>query len=101
MKQSICDILRDEGFIREYQIVKQEPVPVMKIYLIYDEKNDPAIKGLRRVSKPSLRMYARHNEVPRVLGGLGITIMSTPKGVMTGASAWRAKVGGEVLCIVW
>ena len=101
MKQSLCQILRDEGFIREFQVIKQDPVSMMKIYLIYDEKNDPAIRGLQRVSKPSLRIYSRHNEVPRVLGGLGTTIMSTSKGVMTGTQAWRQRVGGEVLCVVW
>ena len=74
---------------------------MLRIHLIYDEKQRPAITGLQRVSKPSLRIYAGHTEVPRVYGGLGTAIVSTSKGMMTGRRAWKEKIGGEVLCVVW
>ncbi len=101
VKESICGILKEEGFVRDFAAQKGGPQRQLKIYLIYGEKSTPAITGLQRVSKPSLRIYSGHNEIPRVYGGLGTTIVSTPKGIMTGQRAWREKVGGEVLCVVW
>lgn len=101
LKESICGILKEEGFIRDFAPQKSGPQRQVKIYLIYGEKSTPAITGLQRVSKPSLRIYSGHNEIPRVYGGLGTTIVSTPKGIMTGQRAWHEKVGGEVLCVVW
>lgn len=101
VKESICGILKEEGFVRDFAAQRSGPQRQLKIYLIYGEKSTPAISGLQRVSKPSLRIYSGHDEIPRVYGGLGTTIVSTPKGIMTGQQAWREKVGGEVLCVVW
>ena len=101
LKESICGILKEEGFIRDFAPQKSGTQRQLKIYLIYGEKSTPAITGVQRVSKPSLRIYSGHNEIPRVYGGLGTTIVSTPKGIMTGRRAWHEKVGGEVLCVVW
>ena len=82
-------------------MVRGKPHRVIKIYLKYDDKNQPVLTGLERVSKPGLRVYVQQKEIPRVYGGLGIAIVSTPKGVMTGQQAWRQGVGGELLCYVW
>ena len=101
MKLSIARILKDEGFINDYEVLRSKPHRVIKIYLKYSDKNQPVLSGLERVSKPGLRMYVQRKEIPRVFGGLGIAIMSTPKGVMTGQQAWRQEVGGELLCYVW
>ncbi len=101
MKLSITRILKEEGFINNYEVVKGKPHRVIKIYLKYGDKNQPALSGLERISKPGLRVYAQRKEIPRIYGGLGITILSTPKGVMTGQQAWRQGIGGELLCSVW
>ncbi|MBI2832194.1 MAG: 30S ribosomal protein S8 [Chloroflexi bacterium] len=100
-KMSIAKILKTEGFISDYEVLNEKPGRVLKIRLKYDEQNQPIISGLERISKPGLRIYSRHNEVPRVYGGLGIAILSTSKGVMTGHQAWRQSIGGEILCYVW
>jgi len=101
MKLSIAKTLKDEGFIRDYEVLKGKPQRMIKIYLRYTEKKEPMLTGLKRVSKPGLRVYVQQTEIPRVYGGLGIAILSTPKGVMTGQQAWRQKVGGELLCYIW
>jgi small subunit ribosomal protein S8 len=101
MKLSIARILKGEGFISDYEVLRGKPHRVIKIYLKYDENNQSILSGLERVSKPGLRMYVQRKEIPRIFGGLGIAIMSTPKGVMTGQQAWRQGVGGELLCYVW
>lgn len=101
MKLSIAKILREEGFIRDYEVLKGKPQRMIKIYLKYSEKKEPGLIGLQRVSKPGLRVYVQRSEIPRVYGGLGIAILSTPKGVMTGQQAWRQRVGGELLCYIW
>ena len=101
MKLSIARILKDEGFINDYEVLRSKPHRVIKIYLKYSDKNQPVLSGLERVSKPGLRVYFQQKEIPRVYGGLGIAIVSTPKGVMTGQQAWRQEVGGELLCYVW
>jgi small subunit ribosomal protein S8 len=100
MKLSIVKILKEEGFIDRYEVLKGKPQPMIKIQLKYTD-DQPAILGLERVSKPSLRVYVERHEVPRVYGGLGIAILSTSKGVMTGQEAWRQHLGGEILCYVW
>ncbi len=100
MKLSIAKILREEGFIRDYEVLKGQQQRVIKIYLKYAEK-EPVICGLKRVSKPGLRIYVQRKEIPRVYGGTGIAIISTPKGVMIGQQAWRQGLGGEMLCYVW
>ena len=101
MKLTIAKVLKDEGFIRDYEVLKGKPQRMIKIYLKYTEKKEPMLAGLKRVSKPGLRVYVQQTEIPRVYGGLGIAILSTPKGVMTGQQAWRQKVGGELLCYIW
>jgi small subunit ribosomal protein S8 len=101
MKLSIARILKDEGFITDYEVLKGKPHRSIKIYLRYGEDNQPMVAGLERVSKPGLRVYVQRKEIPRVYGGLGIAILSTPKGVMTGQNAWHQDVGGELLCYVW
>ena len=100
MKMSIAKILKSEGFIKDYEVVKEKPHRVIKIHLKYDDKNQTVLSGLERVSKPGLRVYTQRREIPRVYGGLGIAIISTPKGVMTGQQAWRQRIGGELLCYI-
>jgi small subunit ribosomal protein S8 len=99
-KLSIAKILRDEGFIQDYEALKGKPQTMIRIHLKYVDTR-PALVGLERVSKPGLRVYVGMGEIPRVYGGLGIAILSTSKGVMTGQEAWRKRLGGEVLCYVW
>ncbi len=100
MKLSVARILREEGFISNYEVLKGKPHRVIKIYLKYSDKNQPVLSGLERVSKPGLRVYVGRKETPRVYGGLGIAIVSTSKGVMTGQQTWRQGIGGELLCYV-
>jgi small subunit ribosomal protein S8 len=100
-KLSIARILKEEGFISEYEVLRGKPHRVIKLYLKYDDDNKSLISGLERVSKPGLRVYVGQKEIPRVYGGLGLAILSTPKGVITGKQAWRQGVGGELLCYVW
>jgi len=101
MKVAIARILKDEGYIRDYELTKDTPQKMLKVYLRYTGKRQPAITGVRRISKPGLRVYAKSREMPRVLRGLGIAVVSTPMGVMTAQQARRLNVGGEVLCYVW
>ncbi len=101
MKLSITKILKAEGFINDYEVVRGKPHRMIKIQLKYDDSNQPVLSGLERVSKPGLRVYTGQKEIPRIYGGLGIAIVSTPKGVMTGHQAWRNGIGGELLCYVW
>lgn len=101
MKLSIARILREEGFIKNYEVLRVKPQRIIKIELKYDDSSRPLISGLERVSKPGLRVYVGRNEVPRVRGGLGVAIVSTSKGVVTGHRAWRQGIGGELLCYVW
>lgn len=101
IKESIVALLKEEGFVRDFGVSKTPTHKAIKINLIYGEKSKPAITGMHRVSRPSLRTYTKHNQTPRVYGGLGVAIMSTSKGIMTGRKAWSQKVGGEVVCIVW
>ena len=101
IKIAIAKILREEGFIKDYEVLKSAPQRVIKIYLSYKENKEPVLIGLKRVSKPGLRFYVQKGEISRVYGGLGIAILSTPLGLMTGKQARRKGVGGEVLCYVW
>jgi small subunit ribosomal protein S8 len=101
MKLAIAKILKEEKFIIDYEVLKDKPHRIIKLHLRYDEKNQPFISGLERISKPGLRVYVERKEIPRVHSGLGIAILSTAKGVMTGQHAWRREVGGELLCYVW
>ena len=101
MKKSIAQILLDEGYIKSYQIVDDGTQGVIHITLKYLGKKQPALSGLKRVSKPGLRIYAGADELPKVLKGLGIAIVSTSKGVMTDKKARENHIGGEVLAFVW
>lgn len=101
MKLAISRILKEEGYISDYEVVRGKPQRLIKIHLRYDDKNQPVLAGLERISKPGLRVYVQKKEIPRVYGGLGIAILSTPEGVMTGQKAWRQAVGGELLCYIW
>lgn len=100
LKIALCKILKEEGFVTDFSIVKSEPQRIIKITLKYIDKQ-PAFIGLERVSKPGLRVYGGKKEIPRVYGGLGIAILSTSKGIMTGQEAWKKNLGGEILCYVW
>ena len=101
MKKSIAQILLDEGYIKAFQVVEDGTQGVIRITLKYNAGKEKVISGLRRVSKPGLRVYVGADELPRVLRGLGIAIVSTSKGVMTDKAARAAHVGGEVLAFVW
>ena len=102
MKLSLAKVLKGEGFIENFDVVEgNSPQDVIRIRLHYREDGEPSIMGLKRISKPGLRVYVGKGEIPRYYGGLGVAILSTSKGVMTGREAWRAGVGGELLCYVW
>ncbi len=101
MKLSIARILKEEGFISDYEVLRGKPHRTIKIHLKYSDKNQPVLSGMERVSKPGLRVYVQRKEIPRVYGSIGIAIISTPKGVMTGQRARRQGFGGELLCSVW
>ena len=102
MKVAIADILVDEGYIQKYDLVDDGPFKSIHVTLKYGaDKNEKIITGLKRISKPGLRVYVNKDELPRVLGGLGIAILSTNKGVITDKEARRLQVGGEVLAFVW
>jgi small subunit ribosomal protein S8 len=103
LKLAIADVLKTEGFIRDYEVTEGDrgPQKTLRVELSYTGKKEPVLSGIQRVSKPGLRVYVEKREIPRVYGGLGIAILSTPKGVMTGREARRQQVGGEILCYVW
>jgi small subunit ribosomal protein S8 len=100
-KREIARILRDEGFIAEFNEGQEGPRLILTLTLKYVDGKAPVVSGLKRISKPGLRVYAAKTEIPRVLGGLGIVIVSTSQGIMTGAQARKAQLGGEVLAYVW
>ena len=101
MKVAIAEILKREGFIRDFKIEEGQPFDTIQITLKYTSDRRPVITGLKRVSKPGLRIYTGRADIPRVRNGLGLSILSTPKGVMAGHEAWQEHVGGEVLCYIW
>jgi small subunit ribosomal protein S8 len=100
-KREIARILLDEGFITAFDEFREGPRSMLRISLKYVEGKVPVVSGLKRISRPGLRVYAGKTDIPRVLGGLGIVIVSTSKGIMTGAQARRVQLGGEVLAYVW
>jgi len=101
-KISLAKIFKEEGFIKDYEVLKgNTPQRVIKIHLNYGSKKQSALSGLQRVSTPGLRVYCQKGEIPRVYGGLGIAVISTSQGIMTGQQAWKKGLGGEVLCYVW
>ena len=101
LKTEIARILKEEGYITNFKVAEEGAKKTIKIYLKYAANNSPVISKIERVSKPGCRVYVGHNEIPRVLGGLGINILTTPKGVMTGRQARKQGLGGEILCEVW
>jgi small subunit ribosomal protein S8 len=101
VKKQITEILKREGFIRDAEYVEDSKQGLIRIFLKYGPNNERVITGLKRISKPGLRVYTKSTEVPRVLGGLGIAIISTSKGIVTDKEARQGKSGGEVLCYIW
>lgn len=101
LKLEIAKILKDEGFIAEFHRIERGPQGVLRITLRYGPRKEQVLSGLRRVSRPGLRMYAQREEIPRVRGGLGVAILTTSRGVMTDRQARKIGVGGEVICYVW
>ncbi|MBW1673267.1 MAG: 30S ribosomal protein S8 [Deltaproteobacteria bacterium] len=101
IKINIVKILKFEGYIRNYKIIKDDRQGIIVIYLKYNEDKSSVIKDLKRISKPSCRVYSRYNKIPRVLNGLGINIVSTSKGVLTDREARKMGIGGEIICSVW
>jgi|SRR3990170_1959132 len=101
LKVSIAQVLKEEGFVRDYEVLEEGQRRTLRVHMNYTGKKEPVLSGLQRVSKPGLRVYVQKRQIPRVYGGLGIAILSTPQGVMTGQQAWRRQVGGEILCYVW
>jgi small subunit ribosomal protein S8 len=101
LKMEIARILKEEGYLANFKATEESGQKVLRLYLKYGANNDAAITNLARVSRPGCRVYVGHNDIPRVLGGLGISILTTPKGVMTGRQARKSGVGGEILCEVW
>ncbi len=101
MKIALARIFKDEGFIKNYKVIKDNKQGILRVYLKYDNQNQPMIHRVERVSKPSRRVYAGCEELPKVQGGLGVAVISTSKGVMSDRQARKLGVGGEVLCQVW
>jgi small subunit ribosomal protein S8 len=101
VKVAIAKVLKEEGFVRDFEVLDEGPNRFVRIQLSYTEKKEPILNGLKRVSRPGLRVYVQKREIPRVYNGLGVAILSTPKGIMAGQQAWRQQTGGELLCYVW
>ncbi|SHG74670.1 SSU ribosomal protein S8P [Thermosyntropha lipolytica DSM 11003] len=101
MKLAIAKIMKDEGYIKDYEYIEDGKQGIIRIYLKYGPNKEKVITGLKRISKPGLRVYVKKDEVPKVLGGLGTAIISTSKGVMTDKEARKLGLGGEVICYIW
>jgi small subunit ribosomal protein S8 len=101
LKANVVRVLKEEGYIKNFRLMREEGRPVIKVYLKYSESGESVIRGIRRISRPGLRRYTGYESMPRPLGGAGIAIVSTSKGVTTGHKARAQKVGGEILCEVW
>ena len=101
LKVDVAKVLRQEGFINDYEIIGDNKQGVLRITLKYGHKDEKVISGIRRVSKPGLRQYVKADDIPKVLSGLGISILSTSKGVITDREARRLRIGGEILCEAW
>ena len=101
LKEQIAKVLKREGFIKDFQVIPTKVQGTIRIFMKYGPDRERVINGLKRISRPGLRVYVAANEIPRVFGGLGTVVMSTPKGVVTGKQAQRWNVGGEVLAYVW
>lgn len=101
VKQAIAGILKEEGLIRDFEFIKDGKQGVIRVFMKYGPEKQRVIAGIKRISKPGLRVYARKDAIPRVLGGLGIAIISTSRGIMTDKKARKLGLGGEVICYVW
>lgn len=101
LKTEIARILKEEGYIANYKATEEEGRSILRVYLKYGANNEAAIRDLTRISRPGCRVYVGRDEIKRVQGGFGISILTTPRGVMTGKQARRERVGGEILCEVW
>jgi small subunit ribosomal protein S8 len=101
VKEAVLKVLEAEGFIASYRRVEEGGRPVLRVGLKYDAEGEPVVTGLERVSRPGRRVYARADEIPKVLGGLGVSIVSTSKGIVTDRTARQSRLGGEVLCNIW
>jgi small subunit ribosomal protein S8 len=100
-KVSIAEILKEEGYIGDYEVASMKPQGTLRLRLRYSERREPSITGLKRVSRPGLRVHVQRKEIPRAFGGVGISIVSTSQGIMTGLEAYRKGVGGELMAFVW
>lgn len=101
IKISIAKLLKEEGYILDYKVIETDPQNILRVFLKYVENEEKVISGLKRISKPGLRVYVKKDEIPKVLGGLGIAIISTSQGIFTDKVARKNGIGGEVLCYVW
>ena len=101
LKANIAKVLKDEGYIKGYKVTKDEKQGILKLNLKYDENRVPVIEGIERVSRPGSRTYVKGDGIPKVTGGYGVAILSTPKGLMVDREARKANIGGEILCRVW
>jgi small subunit ribosomal protein S8 len=101
VKEAIVALLAEEKFVNSYKKIEDDKQGVLRIYLRYNEENQPIIKGLKRVSTPGRRVYVKHGEIPRVLGGLGTAVVSTSQGILTGQAALQRGVGGELVATIW
>jgi small subunit ribosomal protein S8 len=100
-KEQIARVLKKEGFVRDFQVLNTGVQGVLRVFMKYGPNKEKILLGVKRISKPGLRVYVGKEEIPRIFGGLGVVIMSTPKGIMTGKQAKMTGVGGEVICYVW
>jgi small subunit ribosomal protein S8 len=100
-KEQIARVLKKEGFVRDFQVLNTGVQGVLRVFMKYGPNKEKILLGIKRISKPGLRVYVGKEEIPRIFGGLGVVIMSTPKGIMTGKQAKQTGVGGEVICYVW
>ncbi|MFI5396071.1 MAG: 30S ribosomal protein S8 [Candidatus Binatia bacterium] len=101
IKARVVEVLTAEGFLKEHSIIEQDSHRVLRVWLKYDNQNKPVISGIKRVSKPSLRVYVGAEEIPSIRRGLGVNVLSTPAGILTDREARKRNLGGELLCSVW
>ncbi len=101
LKTKLAEVLKSEGYIRSFRVISDGRHRFIRIFLKYDEKGTPVIEGLKRVSKPSRRVYIGYDDIPKVLNGYGVNLISTSKGILTDREARKMRVGGEILCSVW
>lgn len=101
MKVAIAEILKNEGFVKDYEVTKDVPQPTLRVSLKYTTERQPVVSSIKRLSRPGLRRYSKRSDIPMVLGGMGLVIMSTPQGLMSGKEAYKRNLGGELVCEVW